>query len=345
MGQIFPAHKRHYVRGFLHGTVGVVIVIVLLGILLWSVGAIYFSNLPSEDFRAVAAIFFGAAWIVAFAVFRNRLRTTLVFLATFAVLLVWWSTISPSHDRNWRPEVARLPRAEIHGDLVTIRNVRDFDYRSENDFTVRYKDKTYDLNDIRTVDLVLSHWDDIIVVGHMILSFGFGNGDYISVSVETRLEKGEPQSAIRGLFKQYELIYVLAEERDVIRLRTSFRNEDVYLYPTRATSDEVRALFLDIVKRVNQIAERPEFYNTFVQNCSTALVPHIEKVRGPRDFDPRMLLNGFSDKMAYDRGVLDTDLSFAGTKARHYINQYVRHDDRADGYSRRIRPHLTPQSP
>ncbi len=273
--------------------------------------------------------------------FPNRKRTAYVVLGLCILVLVGWSQKKPSHDRDWVPSIAKLPYATIEGDQVKIHNIRNFDYRTPADFTVRYYDKTFDLNKLETADYVLSYWDGNEAVAHTILSFGFGDDGYIAVSVETRLEKGEPQSALRGLFKQYEQIYVLGDERDLIRLRTNFRKEDVYLYPTVVNKDDVRKLFEVFLERVNKIAEQPVFYNTLFQNCLSSLAADFKRVITPRSsFDFRRLANGYSDELLFENGWIDSKLSFEDTKQLHYINQYVQADSHANGYSKKIRPHI-----
>lgn len=313
-------------------------VVLCLGV--WSMLAIYFSNLPGELLRTAAAAVFGGGFALAFLLLRRRLRTLLCFFLAFLAILIWWTLIPASHDRDWQTSVARVPRAEFEGSRVTVRDIRNFDYRTPEDFTVRYYDKTYDLEDLQTVDFVKSHWDKLEGVAHTLLSFGFRTGDYLTVSVETRPEKGEPQGALRGLFKQYELIYVLGDERDLIRLRTSFRGEDVYLYPTTSTPEEVRLLFLDILKKVNDIHERPQFYNVLMQNCTTSLVPHVQKIQPRRHPWWKFLLNGHTDRMAYEGGWIRRWGSFEETKERHHVNKYVKDTPDAPDFSLRIRPHL-----
>lgn len=183
--------------------------------------------------------------------------------------------------------------------------------------------------------------DNLEDVAHTLLSFGFRGDNYLTVSVETRPERDEPQSGLRGLFKQYEIIYFLGDERDLIRLRTNFRGEDVYLYPTTSTPEEVRILFMDIIEKVNSLAREPQFYNTLLHNCTTGLVTHARKIgRPPTLFDIRLLLNGQSDQMAYENGWIRATRSFAETKAFHHINKYLGGDSKAEEFSRKIRPHL-----
>ena len=194
---------------------------------MWGVGALYFAAPASPSVRAgLAGCFalFGMAALAALFVRRGRRPALAVFLAAVIALLGWWSTIEPSNERDWTPDVARLPRAELDGELVTVRNIRNFDYRSETDFTPRYYDKTFDLRRLESVDLFAVYWMGPHIA-HTILSFGFAGGDHLAVSIETRKEKHESYSALGGFFRQYELIYVVADERDVIRLRTNYRKD------------------------------------------------------------------------------------------------------------------------
>ena len=314
------------------------VLVLLLGT--WSVLAIRFSNLPGESTRIAAAALFGIGFGLAFLFLPRRRRTLAVFLVAVAAVAVWWSLIPASHDRDWIPAVAVLPHADIDGARVTVHDVRNFDYTSASDFKIAYHDRTYDLDALETVDFIKSHWDNLEDVAHTMLSFGFRGGERVAVSAETRLEKGEPQTAIRGLFKQYELIYVLADENDMIRLRTDFRGEDVYVYKTTSTPAEARLLFLDIIEKVNDIHRRPQFYNTFTGNCTTSLIQHVAKIRPPERRAPwwRMLLNGHTDRMAYEGGWIARTGSFEETRALHHVNAYAKDASGGESYSKRIRP-------
>lgn len=311
---------------------------------LWCTLAIRFSNLPGETWRYAAAAVFAGGFLLAFLFVRNRLRTAIVYFVVAALVFGWWLLIPASNDRDWDPNWGRMPSAEIDGDRVTIRNIRNFDYRTADDFTVRYYDKTYDLAKLESIDFVKSHWDGIREVAHTMLSFGFHTAenawDFVTVSVETRREKGEPQTGIRGLFKQYELIYVLGDERDLLRLRTNFRKEDVYVYPTTSPPGDVRVVFLDILKRINEIHAKAAWYNTIQHNCTTSLVPHLEKIRERRASCLDLLINGDLARGALKNGWIRSKLSFEETRALHYANQYVRDVQDPPDYSMRIRPHL-----
>jgi hypothetical protein len=314
---------------------------VLLGLWIWSILAIRFFGLPGETLSLVASGIFALGVLSAFIFLPNRKRTAYGIFLLFVALILAWSQKKPSHDRDWVVSVAKLPHVTIEDNQARISNIRDFDYRTEKDFTPRYYERTFDLNRLETIDYALSYWDGNKAVAHTILSFGFSDGEYLAVSVETRLEQGEPQSGLRGLFKQYELIYILGDERDLLRLRTKFRKEEVFLYPTTIDRENVRKLFLVIMERVNNIASQPEFYNTISQSCLSSLMSDFKKVMAPRSFfDFRRIQNGYSDEMLYENGWIDSKLRFKDTKRLHHINQYVQGNVNSDNYSTKIRPHI-----
>ncbi len=302
----------------------------------WCGLALWFDGPPA---RGVAAVLAGGfvlgAILVAFLVRPGR-RAFLVWLLGTGLVLGWWLSIAPSNDRSWMPDVARLPRAEIDGDRLTIHNVRNFDYRSETDFTPRWEDRTYDLRRVRAVDMFLSYWGPR-AIAHTITSWEFDDGSHLAISIETRKEVGESYSAVRGFFRQYELYYVVADERDVIRLRTNFRGETVYLYRFQAPPEFARAFLLDYLRKVNELAERPEWYNALTQNCTTAIRVHARNLSQARAWNWRILANGYGDEMLYRNGRLDTSLPFAELRARSDITAKAKEAGFAPDFSERIR--------
>jgi len=223
---------------------------------------------------------------------------------------------------------------------------RNFDYKTQDDFTVRYYDKTFDLAKLETVDFIVSHWDNLEAIAHTFLSFGFAGGDYLAVSVEIRKERDEEYSAIKGFFKQYELVYVIGDERDLVRLRTNYRGEEVYLYPTTFSPDEARILFVDILRRVNKLAEKPEYYHTLGRNCTISLANHIDAIPGMKvAFHRKLLLNGYSDELAYERGRIRSNLTFEETKRVHFISKIAQKYDDDPEFSKKIRAELQEARP
>ncbi|HBA55324.1 DUF4105 domain-containing protein [Syntrophorhabdus aromaticivorans] len=287
----------------------------------WASLAIYYSDLGGESLRTGLAVLFAAGTIGAFAVLSNRCRTLAGFFVVFALIAAWWMTIPPSNDRAWQPEVAILPYASINGDLVTIHNIRNFRYRTERDFDALYYDRTFDLARLHSVDLIAVYWMGE-AIAHIMMSFGFDGGNYVAFSIETRKTQGEEYSTIKGFFKQYELIYIAGDERDLIRVRTDFRNprEDVYLYRTRIPKEKARQLFAEYVKQINKMKRKPEWYNTLTTNCTTNIVRHVRAFGGRARYTWKILLSGYTPQYAYELGGLDTTISFAELKKMSYIN-------------------------
>jgi len=307
---------------------------------IWCLPAVYFLNLPKWATSIMTACFAVSVPAILI-VFRKKKWSLPVAAGLCLFVLVWFSLIPPSNDRDWTPDVARLPKATISGNKITIENVRSFLYKTEKDYTVRYRTETYDIDLLDEVDYILSYWDGNTKVAHSMLSFGFKDGKHLCVSVETRREKGEPQTGLRGLYNQYERIYILADESDLLLLRTNYRGEEVYVYPLKFKPGKARRLLLRIMKHVDSLVKRPEFYNTIKHNCFTSILRDVAIARGrPFDLDIRMLLNGLSDQMGYERGWFQTDgLSFEQFKKLHHINQYVVDDpDPARNFSKKIRP-------
>jgi Domain of unknown function (DUF4105) len=329
-----------------------VIAIVMVALTGWGALAINYSNLPGEGVRKVLAIafaLFGGALLVWYLFSTKRIRPLLIFLAAFLLLLAWWSAIPPLQNREWAPEYARLPHATISGDLVTIHNIRNFDYRTETDFTPRYYHKTFDLRELDSVDLFASYWMGD-AIAHTIVSFGFSGKDFLAVSIETRRERHESYSSIAGFFKQYELFYVVADERDLIRLRTNYRKdppEDVYLYRTLAPPANARRIFLDYVREINSLAEKPEFYNSLTTNCTTSILTHTRVNPGHLPLSWKVLLSGYVPEYIYENRRIDTSLPFEELRRRSHINSAAHAADKSPDFSQRIRAGLPtpPKSP
>ncbi|MDT8426268.1 MAG: DUF4105 domain-containing protein, partial [Methyloprofundus sp.] len=228
--------------------------------------------------------------------------------------------MTPSQNKNWADSVSRLPWATIANNKIHIHDIRDFIYQSETDYQIQYIDESYDLQQLNQLDYALSYWDGNQAIAHSIFIFGFANGEHLAVSTEVRNQKGEEYGGFTGLYNQFELIYVLATERDALQLRTNFRQEDVYLYPTTLSEEEIRSLFKIVIDRVNTLHNTPKFYNTLTQNCFTSLMTDFREVAGKHTpFDYRIYANGFSDAMFYQNGKINSTLPFAETKQRFNI--------------------------
>ncbi len=304
----------------------------------WAGMAIYYSNLPWPAARLVLAVAFAAFAIWAFWLSRRR-RMSAAALALFAGVVVWWISIAPSHDRPWRPEVAVMPRAVIDGDRVRITGVRNFDYRSRNDFTVRYEQRDIEISHAIAIDFYVSYWSEGLV-GHTFLSFIFDNAPPLSISIETRPEVGEGFNPIASLFKQFELIYVVGEERDLVRVRTNYRRETVYLYRLNTAPENVRRLLTIYLNRINELADRPEWYHLLSNSCTINIIRYANASGRKGRFDIRHLLNGLIDSYLYHSGRIDTSLPFEELRRRSLINAVAQAADDAPDFSQRIRAGL-----
>jgi hypothetical protein len=267
---------------------------------------------------------------------KGRWRKMGLTAGGFALVLAWWFTLQPSNDRDWQPDVAVLPYADIDGNQIKLHNIRNCDYRTETDFDVRHYDKTFDLDRLRTADLFMVYWGSPHMA-HTMVSFGFEGGDYVCFSIETRKEKGESYSALKGLFRQFELAYVAADERDVVRLRTHYRRgEEVYLFRLAGSLEQVRTFFLNYVGRMNRLKQRPEWYSALTHNCTTSIrMQRAAADRAPWDW--RMLANGHGDELLYERGMIPTNLPLAELKQRAHINARARATDTDADFTQRIR--------
>ncbi len=313
--------------------------LVLAGITVWSVLAIYYSNLPTILRNATAALF-GLGAVSAVFFIRPRRRGVLAVVGGFVIVVVLWLAIPPSNSRNWQPDVRVLPWATVDGSRVTIHNIRNCDYRTETDYDVRHYDKTFDLERLRTADLYTVYWGSPYIC-HTMLSFGFDGDGFVCISIETRKEVGEDYSAIKGFFRQFELTYVVADERDVVRLRTNYRRgEEVYLYRLNAKPEIVREVFLDYLKSINSLKDRPEWYNALTSNCTSNARGHTRPYAERSRWNWRLVINGFIDELIYSNGVLDRSLPFAELKARSHINSQAREADKDPDFSIRIREGL-----
>jgi hypothetical protein len=297
---------------------------------------------PRNGVASIGMALVGAA--AAVSIFVKRLRRTALpaFAAALAGFALVWANVRPSNERDWQPDVAVLPYATFDGDFVTIHNVRNFDYRSETDFTPRYYDKTYDLRELDSVDLIACYWMGE-TVAHVMLSFGFADRDFVTISIETRKERGESYSTLDGFFRNYELIYVVGDERDLIRLRTNYRKdppEDVYVFRTNAPPGNVRRLFLDYFKAINALTTEPQFYNTLTTNCTTNVLMHTRVNPGSGQYSWKVLLSGYAPLYAYEHDRLDRRLPFDELKRRSHVNEAARAADRDPDFSRRIRAAL-----
>lgn len=307
----------------------------------WGVLALFYSGSSDDAVRSALAGAFALVSLAALlALFFRRWRALAVYIVLFAVVLLWWRGSEPSNERDWQTDVAILPRATIEGDIVTVHNIRNFDYRSETDYTPAYYDKRFDLRKLEGVDLVAVYWMGP-AIAHVFLSFAFADGEHLAISIETRKEKGEDYSTIKGFFRQYELYYVVADERDVIRLRTNYRRqppEDVYVYRSAAPVENGRRLFLEYMERINALNVTPEFYNTLTTNCTTNIWLNSRVNPTHLPFSWKILASGYVPEFLYQHGRLEgRGMPFSELRQQAYINPRAQAAGNAADFSRRIR--------
>jgi hypothetical protein len=308
--------------------------LIALACSVWAFGALHY------DFPVLKAAVPWAFAIVVLAItifVRGAWRKLgSVFLA-FAFVLTWWLTLTPTNDRAWLPDVAQTAWAEVNGDEVTLHNVRNCDYRTETDYTPRWETRTVRLSQITGIDLAINYWGSPWIA-HPIANFQFADAAPVCFSIETRKKTGQSYSAIGGLYRQFELIYIVADERDVIRVRTNYRNgEEIYLYRTTFTPAQARERFQEYLHSLNQIRDHPRWYHAITTNCTTSI--RTQQPAGERrPWDWRLLVNGKGDELMFERGTIATaGLPFAELKRRALINADAKVANDAPDFSRRIR--------
>ena len=304
----------------------------------WAALAVYYSNLPWAALRLGLALAFAMFAIWAVWLCRDR-RVLAAFVVLYLGVVAWWVSISPSHARDWRPEVAVMPRVTIEGDRVRITGVRNFDYRSVEDFTTHWEEREYLLSHLTGLDFYVSYWKEG-PVAHTFLSFIFDNAEPLSISIETRPEVGEGYNPLSSLFKQFELIYVVADERDLVGVRSNHRDEAVYLYRLNTSAEDARRLLMVYLQRIEDLADRPEFYHLLSNSCTINIIRYANAAGRAGSFDLGHLLNGFIDSYLYYSGRVDTTLPFDELRRRSLINEVTQAADGAADFSERIRAHL-----
>jgi hypothetical protein len=312
--------------------------LVLALLSLWAMAALYV-DVRLSALRMPLTILYLLVLASILAKYRLRAHSALLCFVCFCLVLAWWLSLKPANQGDWQADVDRPAWTEVDGDRLTIHNLRNCEYRTETDYTNCWSDRTVDLSDLRGVDLFFTTWG-VRWIGHPILSFQFGDGEHIAFSIEARYKVGQAYSALLGFFRQYELIFVAADERDVIRLRTNYRkDEEVYLYRTRLGPKSAHDIFLTYIGYLNELKDRPKWYNALTRNCTTTLDRQIAaEVSRPQPWSYQFLLNGSLDELLYNRGRLVTDdLSFEQLKRRAHINTIARTADGSQSFSALIR--------
>jgi hypothetical protein len=305
---------------------------------IWGAFALWYQA-PGGQARKILSVLLWAGFSLALMIALWHGRTAggfLAFAAAFSVLLIWWQRIAPSNNRNWADDVAQMTTGTVDGNRVTLRNVRNFDWRSNTDYSQRWETRRYDLDRLESVDMIMSYWTGP-AIAHMLISFGFDDGDHVVFSVEIRRERIETFSEIGGFFKEFELSVIAADERDVIRVRTNVRGEDTYLYCLRMPVSAMRSLFLEYIDEANTLARVPRFYNTITVNCTTLVYHMMQRIVGYLPLSYRLLFSGYLPEYVYRVGGLDQSYSLEELRARGRISERAKHADCSDTFSADIR--------
>ena len=327
--------------GFLLQTVrlvGAVFVWLILAIaLVWAFGALWF-DFPIATLSHPVAILFVVISLTTFVLLRRRGAIAKLFVLAFVGLVAgWWFTLKPSNDQPWQPDVAETAWAETNGEQVTLHNVRNCDYRTETDYTPRWETRAIDLSKVTGADVAICYWGSPYLA-HPIVSFQIADATPICFSIETRKRAGQSYSALAGLYRQFNLIYIVSDERDVIRLRTNYRHgEEIYLYRTTMSATQARQRLVEYLKTLNDLRTRPRWYNAITTNCTTAIrTQHPPNQRIPWDW--RLLVNGKGDELLYERQLIVTaGIPFAELRKQSLINERALRANDSPEFSRVIR--------
>jgi hypothetical protein len=266
----------------------------------------------------------------------RRVKSLLPWLVAICALMAWWSTIKPSHERIWADDVSRMVTGKVDGSIVTLDQVRNFDWRSDTDYTQRWEARSYDLDKLRSVDVAMSYWMGP-VIAHTLVSFGFADGRYLTFSIEIRKERGESFDGLAGFFKKYETVLIAADERDILRVRTNVRGEDMWLYRLRMPPEMMRSLFMTYLDEGAQLKRTPRFYNTLTANCTTIVFEMARRIDPGLPMDWRLLASGYLDRYLYDIGALAGQGDFESLRQKAHITIKARAADKSEEFSGRIR--------
>jgi hypothetical protein len=312
------------------------LIIILPGI--WGGLALWYQIPGGQFIKGLCVVLWGAlSFAMLTAVWQGRITLGVVaFTVALVGLLLWWTRLAPTNDHDWADDVAQITTGTVDGSRVTLHNVRNFDWRTQADYSQRWETRSYDLDHLRSVDMIMSYWSGQ-AIAHMLISFGFDAGEHVVFSVEVRRQKTQAFSEIGGFFKEFELSIIAADERDVVRLRTNVRGEDVYLYRLQLPQEAMRSLFLGYVGEANSLVDSPRFYNTITVNCTTLVYQMMRRIVGRLPLDYRLLFSGYLPGYVYRVGGLDRRYPLEELRRFGRITERARISDRSESFSADIR--------
>jgi Domain of unknown function (DUF4105) len=311
--------------------------LIVAGAATWGALALWYKVPGGRPLKSASVFVWSGFTLAVLAVlWQGMAAALLLFAAAFTAVLSWWLGIAPSDDRIWADDVARKASAVIDGSSITLQNVRNFDWRTRTEYVQRWEVRRYDLDRLISVDMILSHWTGP-AIAHMLISFGFAGGDHVVFSVEIRRQKSQSFSEIGGFFKEFELIVIAADERDVIRVRTDARGEEAYLYRLQLPLAAMRSLFLGYIDEINSLARSPRFYNTITVNCTMLVYQMMKRIVGRLPFSYRLLFTGYLPTYVYRAGGLDRRYSLGELRERGRISERARRAGRGEDFSTCIR--------
>jgi hypothetical protein len=315
----------------------------IAGCAIWGALALWYQAPGGTVLKVLCMALWGAIAIAcAVALWMRRIAGGLLaFGLAFGGLLTWWYSLAPTNDRSWADDVAQVTNGSVDGNRVIMRNVRNFEWRSDSDYTQRWETRSYDLDRLQSVDMILSYWGSP-AIAHLIVSFGFDGGDHLAFSVEIRRDRHEDFSEIGGFFKEFELSVIAADERDIVQVRTNVRDERDYLYHIRLPMPEKRSLFLAYIDQANRLAQHPRFYNTVTANCTTLVYHMLKRIVGHLPIDYRVLFSGYLPEYVYGVGGLDKRYPLEVLRSLGYISERAKKADGSADFSALIRQGVPP---
>jgi len=312
--------------------------LIILCAAVWGGLALYYQLPLSMPWRAASLLLWAGLSI--FALLRlwheGLLQGVLIYLALHMALLWWWNSLTPSNQHLWEDDVAQMTSGHVDGNQVTLFNVRNFTWRSETDYSPHWETRQYDLSKLQSVDMLTSHWG-MEAIAHVLVSFGFSDGQFVTFSVEIRKKKGQQFSEIAGFFKQYELSILAADERDAVAVRPNIRGEDTFLYRIDMPEEIRRQLFLSYIEQANQLIEQPRFYNTITVNCTTLVLAMMQHISGGLPLDFRLLLTGYLPSYIEEQGGLTDGFDLSQLRTAGRITERSKQAAQSPAYSKIIR--------